>query len=67
MLAWWISGQVNLIAQAHGSFPALYSGPNSLLPTPERTLSLVMTLYTGVRLGRGWEAFSTSRAPAVAA
>jgi high affinity Mn2+ porin len=55
--AWWLSGQINLIAQAHGAFPAEYTGPNSFRPTPERTVSRVLTLYTGLRLGRGWEAF----------
>jgi len=54
--AWWLSGQINLIEQAHGSFPALYTGPNSFLPMPERTVSRVLTLYTGLRLGHGWEA-----------
>ena len=54
---WWLSGQINLIEQAHGSFPAKYTGPNSFLPTPERTVSRVLTLYTGLRLGRGWEGF----------
>jgi high affinity Mn2+ porin len=54
---WWFSGQINLIAQAHGEFPARYTGPHSLLSTPERTLSRVFTLYTGRRLGHGWEAF----------
>ena len=52
---WWLSGQINLIEQAHRSFPALYSGPNSLTPTAERTLSRVVTLYTGLRLPRRWE------------
>jgi len=49
--------EINLIAQAHDAFPARYSGPHSFLATPERTLSRVLTLYTGVRLGHGWEAF----------
>lgn len=53
---WWLSGQVNLIEQAHGSFPAPYTGPNSFLPTSEHALSRVWTIYTGVRLGNGWEA-----------
>ncbi len=53
---WWLSGQINLIGQAHDAFPALYSGPHSLLATPEHTVSRVLTLYTGVRLGHGWEA-----------
>jgi high affinity Mn2+ porin len=55
--AWWISGQINLIAQAHGAFPARYTGPHSFLAAPERTLSRVLTLYTGLRLGHDWEAF----------
>jgi len=54
--AWWISGQINLIAQAHDAFPAQYTGPHSLLATSEQTLSRVLTLYTGLRLGHGWEA-----------
>jgi hypothetical protein len=51
----WLSGQVNVIFQAHGSFPARYSGPNSFRNTSETATSLVMTLYTGLRLGRGAE------------
>src|SRR5258708_12787062 len=54
---WWLSGQINLIEQAHGSFPATYTGHNSFLPRHERTVSRVLTLYTGLRLGHGWEAF----------
>ncbi len=53
---WWASGQINVIAQAHGSFTAPYSGPHSLLATSERAMSHVLTLYTGARLGHGWEA-----------
>lgn len=56
--AWWVSGQINLIAQAHDAFPASYSGPHSFLAIPEQTLSRVFTLYTGLRLGHGWEAFA---------
>src|SRR5262245_52430245 len=51
----YIAVQVNLIEQAHGSFPALYSGTNSLKSAPESALSRVLTLYTGIRAGRGWE------------
>ncbi len=54
---WWLSGQLNLIGQAHGSFPALYTGPNSFRPMSEGTVSRVLTLYTGLRLGHGWEVF----------
>jgi hypothetical protein len=55
---WWLSGQINLIEQAHGSFPELYSGPHSFRATSEVTVSRVFTLYTGLRLGRGWEVFA---------
>ena len=51
----YIGGQINLIAQAHGSFPARYSGPHSFRSTPEQTLSRVLTLYTGLRVPHGWE------------
>ena len=44
---WWISGQANLVFQAHGNFYALYSGPNSLKNTGEHATSRVLTLYTG--------------------
>lgn len=47
---WWISAQANFIFQAHGSFPALYSGPNSLRPNPETAISRVVTLYLGYEL-----------------
>jgi hypothetical protein len=44
---WWISGQANIVFQAHGNFYALYSGPNSLKNTAENATSRVLTLYTG--------------------
>ena len=56
--AWWLSGQINLIEQSHDEFPALYTGPHSFLPTAERTISRVLTVYTGLRFGHGWEAFA---------
>src|SRR5579884_781286 len=46
----WLSGQMNFIAQWHPPFHAAYSGPNSLSPNYEKALSRVLTLYTGVRL-----------------
>ncbi len=52
---WWLSGQINLIGQHHGDFPALYSGEHSFRPDGEHALSRVLTLFTGVRLPRGWE------------
>ena len=51
----WVSGQMNFIFQAHGDFPALYSGANSLRNTSEHALSRVLTLYTGLRLARKTE------------
>jgi high affinity Mn2+ porin len=51
----WVSGQANFIRQQHGSFPAAYSGPNSLLPTPEHATSYVLTLYTGFQITKDLE------------
>jgi len=47
---WWLSGQVNLIWQAHGRFTSPYQGDNSFRPDPEQALSRVWTVYTGVKL-----------------
>jgi hypothetical protein len=47
---WWLSGQVNLIWQAHGRFTSPYQGDNSLRPDPEQALSRLWTVYTGVKL-----------------
>ncbi len=47
---WWLSGQINIIAQAHPSFPAAYSGPNSMQPQAQVAASRVLTLYTGAEL-----------------
>ena len=46
----WLSGQANIIFQAHPAFPSPYSGENSLRPSAEHATSTVLTLYTGVRL-----------------
>ena len=51
----WLSGQANVIFQAHPAFPAPYSGDHSLRPTAEHATSTVLTLYTGVRLMRNTE------------
>ncbi len=53
---WWVSGQMNVIAQAHGSFHSPYEGPNSFRAGGEHAVSRVLTLYTGARFGNGWEA-----------
>ncbi len=47
---WWLSGQLNVIAQYHPAFHAAYSGPNSLSPSAEHAISLVATVYSGLRL-----------------
>ncbi len=46
----WIAGQINIIAQGHPSFRALYSGDNSLSATSEYATSRLLTLYTGIQL-----------------
>ncbi|HYM23980.1 MAG TPA: carbohydrate porin [Vicinamibacterales bacterium] len=51
----WLSGQVNTIFQAHAAFPSSYSGDHSLRADGEHATSIVMTLYTGVRLAGGTE------------
>lgn len=51
----WLSGQMNFIAQWHPPFRAAYSGPNSLGPNYEKALSRVLTLFSGVRLNNSTE------------
>jgi high affinity Mn2+ porin len=51
----WLSGQVNFIYQVHPPFHALYSGPHSLRPGYEKSISRVMTLYGGFRLNNSTE------------
>ncbi len=53
--SWLIAGQVNVIYQRHGDFPARYSGPQSLRSSAEQTVSRVITLYTGLQLPSGWD------------
>ncbi len=48
---WYVAGQINVISQGHPSFPALYSGRNSLQPKAEWRTSEVLTLFTGLQLG----------------
>lgn len=47
---WWISGQANVIFQAHPPFPARYSGPLSMKDSAEHATSEVFTLFTGAQL-----------------
>jgi len=46
----WISGQANIIFQAHPPFHAAYSGDNSLSNAGEYKTSLLGTLYLGVQV-----------------
>jgi high affinity Mn2+ porin len=44
----WLGGQVNGIFQAHPSFAAPYSGPNSLQPGRESALSGLLTIFFAI-------------------
>ncbi|MBT9330684.1 carbohydrate porin [Acidipila sp. 4G-K13] len=44
---WWVSGQANIIFQAHPGFHSAYQGPNSLRNAGEYKTSLVGTLFLG--------------------
>ncbi len=46
----WISGQGNIIFQAHPNFHALYSGPNSLSNVGEYKTSLLGTVFLGLQV-----------------
>lgn len=48
--AWWLSAQLNIIAQAQPGFHAPYSGDNSFRPDDHSAVSLVATLYAGYEL-----------------
>jgi high affinity Mn2+ porin len=54
---YWISGQANIVLQWHGSFPAKYSGTNSLQPEAENGTSKVYTLFLGYELTSTTEVF----------
>ncbi|HLH44074.1 MAG TPA: carbohydrate porin [Bryobacteraceae bacterium] len=46
---WNLYYQATSIGMTHGSFPALYSGPRSLLNSPEAEVSLTSTVFLGFR------------------
>jgi high affinity Mn2+ porin len=54
---YWISGQANIIVQGHPTFPAQYSGPNSLTAWAQSATTHVVTLYTGYELTPRTEVF----------
>jgi high affinity Mn2+ porin len=47
---WWVSGQANIIFQAHPGFHSPYQGANSFRNAGEYKTSMVGTLYLGARL-----------------
>jgi high affinity Mn2+ porin len=51
----WAAGQINLIDQQHGTFPAAYSGPHSLRDQDEHALSRLVTVYTGFAITSHFE------------
>ena len=59
---YWISAQANVISQWHPSFPAAYSGPNSLQPGAEDATSEVYTVYLGYELTPTTELFLDTEA-----
>jgi carbohydrate-selective porin OprB len=55
---YWISGQANVIMQAHEKFSAQYSGRNSLTNWAQSSTTHVLTLYTGYALTHTTEVFA---------
>lgn len=53
--SWNLHGQVTVIDQGHGGFPAAYTGANSLLPKRESDTSTTATLFLTIRVWRGAE------------
>ena len=47
---YWISGQANIVFQWHPTFPAKYSGTNSLSPGAQSATTHILTLYMGYQL-----------------
>lgn len=58
MSRYWISGQANVVFQAHPAFPAEYTGPNSLTPWAQSATTHILTLYTGYELTPATEVFA---------
>jgi high affinity Mn2+ porin len=50
-----IHAQITNTQQYHGSFPAAYSGPQSITPQPDTAKTIDATFYLGVRLGKSTE------------
>jgi len=54
---YWISGQANIVFQWHPTFPAQYTGTNSLTPWAQSATTHVLTLYTGYEIAHWTEGF----------
>jgi high affinity Mn2+ porin len=52
---WSIHAQATNTQQYHGSFPAAYSGPQSLANTPDTAKTFDLTLFLGARVWKGGE------------
>jgi len=50
--SWWLSGQLNVVWQGHGTFRSPYDGPNSLRSISEHATSSVWTIDGGVRVSK---------------
>jgi high affinity Mn2+ porin len=55
---YWISGQANVVLQWHPTFPAQYSGQNSLSPPAQSATTHILTLYTGFEVTHTTEVFA---------
>jgi high affinity Mn2+ porin len=55
---YWISGQANVVFQWHPTFPAKYTGPQSLTPGAQSATTHVLTLFTGYQLTPTTEVFA---------
>jgi high affinity Mn2+ porin len=55
---YWISGQANVVFQWHPTFPAKYTGTNSLTPGAQSATTHVLTLFTGYELTSTTEVFA---------
>jgi len=55
---YWISGQANVVFQWHPTFPAKYSGTNSLSPQAQSATTHVVTLFTGYELSHTTEVYA---------
>jgi high affinity Mn2+ porin len=47
---YWFSGQANVVFQWHPTFPAKYTGTNSLTPEGQSATTHVITFYTGFEI-----------------